>query len=175
MTAFLLQNVGDATPKCVSQPLDSEKSVSETQPTTVTVPLPPSTNALFKTLRTGRRAKSAAYKDWLSEAGWRLKLQRPVKVPGRVVLLISVDRESMAADIDNRCKALIDLLVLHKVIDDDKHVTGLAIAWAAAELGDARVLITPTGPLTVRFLPEPSNHAVGGWYLIDPPTEEGAA
>lgn len=171
MTASLLQNVGDANPKCVSQPLDKAEGRS---PTVVTVPIPPSTNALFKTLRTGRRAKSAAYKDWLLEAGWRLRMQKPAKVPGFVVLLISVDRDSMAADIDNRCKALIDLLVAHKIIDDDKHVTALAISWAAPQLGEARVLITPTAPMHVQFLPEPGNAALGGWYL-QPPTEEGAA
>jgi hypothetical protein len=50
-------------------------------PTRVTVPMPPSMNSLWWSNR-GRVHRSAEYEQWLNDAGWILKAQHPVAIPG---------------------------------------------------------------------------------------------
>lgn len=113
---------------------------------TLTLPIPPSTNELFRNVSTAEReraasqgrklpgrAKTKAYISWLNAAGWTLKAQRPGKVPGKVKIQILMRQPRASADCDNRFKAPIDLLVLHGVIDDDRNVQGAAIDWADVE------------------------------------------
>src|SRR6185312_16286504 len=57
--------------------------------TVLTLPFPISVNALFADGKT-RRHKSQRYADWLQEAGWALKSQRPDPVRGPVTLLYEV-------------------------------------------------------------------------------------
>lgn len=144
--------------------------------TTLTLPMPPSVNNLFKTLPGGGRGKTRDYKKWTLEAAVELKLQKPARVPGRVLITIACERESEASDIDNRIKALLDLLVqpglkredrAHGVIDDDRYVTGLAISWAPRGRGRApraRVAIMPVAEVTAVFHPT-ADGATGGWFL----------
>lgn len=111
------------------------------------------------------RCRTKLYDDWIHEAGWRLRAQRPQKVPGRVMLLLAVERSWDTADIDNRVKALIDLLVKHDVIDDDSNVVGFAAAWAPKRDDDARLLIFPAQSCTVQFQLT-ADGAHGGWFLL---------
>lgn len=141
--------------------------------TTLTIPAPPSVNAMFAN-RKGGRFKTREYKNWLAEAGWMLREQLPDPVPGRVVVTISVERESLLADIDNRCKAILDLLVLQKVIEDDRWVVGLAASWAPrgnSRRPRARVAIMPAAAHTLDFHPSPDG-ATGGWF-INAPIDDG--
>jgi hypothetical protein len=39
------------------------------------IPYPPSVNHLFATKKGGGRVKTAAYKAWITEAGWMIKIQ----------------------------------------------------------------------------------------------------
>jgi Holliday junction resolvase RusA-like endonuclease len=118
---------------------------------TLTLPVPPSSNALFRNTTVAERsralargqkamkgrAKTLAYVSWLNAAGWELKAQLrpplPQKVPGKVEIEIRMRQPSASADCDNRFKAAIDLLVLHQVIDDDRHVVAASIRWAPVE------------------------------------------
>lgn len=147
--------------------------------TTLTIPAPPSVNELFANGKPGKtgRFKTPKYKAWLSEAGWMIREQmvRDDNAPmrGRVVVILGVERKSLAADIDNRCKAVLDLLVAQRVIEDDRFVTGIVLAWMPQ--GNhrnplARVMIRPAEPLTLNFHPAPDG-ATGGWF-IDAPGEE---
>lgn len=139
--------------------------------TTLTIPAPPSVNGLFANRAKGR-FKTPAYKAWLDEAGWMIREQLPDRVPGRVVVVIGVERASLMADIDNRCKAVLDLLVACKVIDDDRWVTGIALAWmpqGRRRTPQCRILIMPAEPLSLNFHPSPDG-ATGGWF-IDAPNE----
>lgn len=147
--------------------------------TTLTIPAPPSVNKLFKSLmprggKPGGRAKTTEYKSWLAEAGWMVREQMADRVPGRIIVTISVERESLSADIDNRCKAILDLLVATKIIDDDKWVVGLAASWAPrgnARVPRARIAIMPAVAHTLNFHPSPDG-ATGGWFL-DAPMNDG--
>ena len=143
--------------------------------TTLTIPAPPSVNKLFKSLmprggKPGGRAKTKDYKDWLAEAGWMVREQMVDAVPGRVIVTISVERESLLADIDNRCKAILDLLVACKVIEDDRWVVGLAACWAPrgnARVPRARIAIMPAVSHRLEFHPS-ADGATGGWFLNAP-------
>lgn len=96
------------------------------------LPLPPSTNHLFENVRGYGRVKSKAYKQWIQEAGWELAVQRAEHIAGWYELSIFLPA-SVRGDIDNRAKALSDLLVKHAVIPDDKK------AWALHIHRDHRV------------------------------------
>lgn len=131
--------------------------------TVLELPMPPSVNKIWSPRKGGIRL-SDAYRLWRDEAGWRLRLQRPQRVAGSVVALISVERHEASADIDNRVKAILDLLVTHDVIDDDRFVTGLAISWAPAANRLARIMILPAARMAVEFIPA-ADGATGGWFL----------
>lgn len=147
--------------------------------TTLTIPAPPSVNKLFKNLmprggKPGGRAKTRDYKNWIAEATWLIREQLPDAVPGRVIVTISVERESLLADIDNRCKAILDLLVASKVIDDDRFVVGLAASWAPrgnARVPRARIAIMSAADHTLNFHLS-DDGATGGWF-IDAPEDDG--
>src|SRR5262249_33814538 len=87
------------------------------------LPLAPSVNQLWRTGR-GRIFRSAAYDAWRKEAGWALQAQRPGQVEGEVEISIALGRpDNRKRDLDNAAgKAVLDLLVLHRVIEDDSKV-----------------------------------------------------
>lgn len=144
--------------------------------TTLTIPAPPSVNKLFKNLPGRGRAKTKDYRDWVMEAAVELRGQGAKRVSGPVVIMISVQRDHAAADIDNRVKALMDFLVqpgLHKsarsngLIDDDSKVIGFCAVWAPRgnnRRARAQVLIMPARPLLANFHPAPDG-ATGGWFI----------
>lgn len=174
MKVGILQNVGVSKQKCISH-LDAASIHQFQSPVTLTVPAPPSANKLFKSIDGGRRAKSKDYKDWLLHAGWQLRAQRPGHISGRVMLLIAVERLSHTADIDNRVKALLDLLVKNQVIDDDHKVAGFAVSWIKPKVKDgaswAHVLVLPAADMDAAFRIEPGG-AEGRWHMISNPQPE---
>lgn len=142
-------------------------------PTFLTLPAPPSANALFRNVPGKGRVRAPIYDTWLANAGWKLKAQNPAPVRGPVLILIGIERTSALADIDNRVKPALDLLVKHGVIDDDKHVIGIAAAWNPARDGLMRIAIIPAAETGVRFHLAPDG-AHGGWFLDAPIIEEVA-
>ena len=90
------------------------------------VPVPPSANNLFVNAARGR-VKSAAYKAWRDEAGWRVRMELPpyLDKPG-VRVLIEVDLPRRR-DLDNTIKPILDLLVYVSVLADDSLVDDLRI------------------------------------------------
>jgi crossover junction endodeoxyribonuclease RusA len=86
---------------------------------TLIISWPPSTNSLWRACA-GRNVLSARYRAWRNTAGLELMAQRPKKHSGPVTIAIELsppDRRSF--DIDNRSKALLDLLVMCNVIERD--------------------------------------------------------
>lgn len=151
-----------------------EGAVSAFSPTTVVVPVPPSVNKMFRNVPGKGRCRTKLYDTWKHEAGWRLRAQKPAHVAGQVLLLIAVERSWDMADIDNRTKALLDLLVTHKVIEDDSKVVGFCIAWAPMREDDARLLIFPAMNCTVQFELAPDGKS-GGFYLLTDAQPQGDA
>ena len=98
----------------------------------IRLPVPPSVNALFRNAAGKGRVKTGQYKAWLMEAGLKLKLQRPIPVLGRYTLLIRIP-QSLQGDIDNRIKAVSDLLVTHEVVEDDRYAWRVTVERAAVQ------------------------------------------
>ncbi|MGV0879463.1 RusA family crossover junction endodeoxyribonuclease [Martelella sp. FLE1502] len=101
---------------------------------TITLPFPPSVNSLYRNVPRRGRVRTDSYKQWVSEAGWELRLQNPEKFTERVNVTISMNPPRRnCGDVDNRSKAVLDLLVKHQVIPDDKgeFVASVLCKWVS--------------------------------------------
>lgn len=86
----------------------------------LSLPIPPSVNAMFRNVRGRGRVKSKIYKDWLKQADLYLLTQKPIpKILGPYK--ISISMPPARGDLDNRQKALIDYLVSRGITDDDRY------------------------------------------------------
>lgn len=111
------------------------------------LPLPPSVNAMFANRSVGKqrargRIRTEAYRKWREQAGLHILCQGPLrKMAGSVNLRITIS-DGASGDIDNRCKAVLDFLVHHGIIEGDhkKIVRKILLEWGDVE--GARVEIT---------------------------------
>lgn len=97
----------------------------------ISLPFPPSVNALFLNVRGRGRVRTQAYRKWADEAGWLLKSQRPASFKAPVKVAIEVNPPNRRArDLDNLSKPVMDLLVTHQVIPDDsiRYVRGVSVS-----------------------------------------------
>ena len=89
----------------------------------LSLPVCPSTNALFANARGKGRIKTAEYKAWLKTAGLLVSFQtaksRIRSVPSPVSVNIRIGKVNQARDADNFAKACADLLVSCGVISGD--------------------------------------------------------
>ncbi len=139
-------------------------------------PTPPSVNNSTGVAR-NRKINSRNLRDWKMNVAWMAAKQfgagvhRRVQVPGRVVILIGVEMNKLSADIDNLTKALIDQLVVERVIEGDsaKHVLGVATAWNPPGVKLARIAVVPSQVLNLQFMPTPSGES-GGFFLTQFPS-----
>lgn len=115
---------------------------------TLTLPLPPSVNGLWANGKNLRRFRTQNYEDWINEAGWTLKQQRPAKLKGPVSISYEFEepKTKRKMDLANREKAATDLLVSHGVIegDDQTIVRCMSLAWSPNVSG-VRITISPVG------------------------------
>lgn len=111
----------------------------------VVLPYPPSVNALYRAVK-GRSILSEKYREWQYEAGQVLGLQRPLPVPGAVNVTVELSPpDKRRRDIDNAgFKAVLDLLVKHRVIegDDSKFVRQITARWVESE-NECTVIVEP--------------------------------
>lgn len=100
------------------------------------LPLSPSVNEAYKNIKSGR-AKTKRYRTWANAAGWELNAQRvrPVRGPVEIELRINPPKN---ADPDNRIKAVLDLLVDHRLIDGDTCQTVRRVSVIVDETVDPR-------------------------------------
>lgn len=84
----------------------------------ITLPLPPSTNALFASVGR-RRIKTRQYRDWLSRCATVVRTAEILPVRDWYDLRVSVPI-GIRGDIDNRVKAINDLIVSVGLVADDK-------------------------------------------------------
>lgn len=108
----------------------------------ITLPLPPSTNNLFSNGMRGRYP-TEKYKQWRMAAGRVLQEQ----TAGQIILgpwscSISVPPK-MRGDIDNRAKAILDLLVSHGIVGDDAFCHRLLVERDGTETNAAIVRLRP--------------------------------
>lgn len=96
----------------------------------ITLPMPPSANAIWR--GTGARVvKSAPYKQWQIHAGMAIqiaKVKGEVKrIEGAYMLLLGLPR-CMRGDIDNRHKAINDILQKMGIVENDSFCDCLLVA-----------------------------------------------
>lgn len=100
---------------------------------TLQLPYPPSANRLWRAVN-GRNIKSREYRDWLDEAGWAIRQQKPPAIKGHYRLTISAVRpDRRARDIGNLEKPISDCLVSAGVIEDDHLAKSIMMLWSEAE------------------------------------------
>lgn len=104
----------------------------------VMLPVPPSLNGMFFNTVKGR-ARTPDYDAWIAEAGWRLSAQRPGRVAGTFEARLELPARTIG-DIDNRYKAVGDLLVKHGVTEDDSRKQRLVIE-RSTDVTEARITI----------------------------------
>ena len=126
------------------------------------IPLPPTSNNIFRNATEKERAaarrnkkkipgrrQTKEYVTWQVHAGLLLNgqfaKQGQRKIAGPVEIGILCCRaDKRAGDVDNRIKAPIDLLVRHKVIDDDRNVVRVTAEWVDdASIEGAVVVVRP--------------------------------
>jgi crossover junction endodeoxyribonuclease RusA len=86
---------------------------------TLSLPFPVSTNRLYRAVK-GRSILSVQYRRWKEEAGWLVAAQRQKPIPGPVQVSVALRApDKRRRDGDNFTKCVFDLLVAHKLIEDD--------------------------------------------------------
>lgn len=136
-------------------------------PVRFTMPTPPSANHLFKNVKGVGRVKASHYDDFIRMGVAAIRRQGVEAIPGRVIVIASVERMSDQADIDNRMKAMLDAIVKAKIIDDDRFVTWLPINWLPAANGLSHIAIYPVQPMTLEFYP--SQDGASGAVIVRAP------
>jgi crossover junction endodeoxyribonuclease RusA len=112
--------------------------------TELLIPYPPSVNHLFATKRGGGRVKTAAYRSWITEAGWMIQSQpdRLHRHTGKVSFTMLVRRpDSRRRDQSNLIKAVEDLLVRHGILIDDSLIEEIRVRWVYEGFEGAKVIL----------------------------------
>ncbi len=106
----------------------------DTQIVCLRLPVPLSTNKLWRPTKSGRMTLTEEYRAWKKDAGWHLCSIRPPlgRVTGGYSLRISICPSETKCDLTNTCKAIEDLLEAHGVIDNDRNCRRLEMNWASA-------------------------------------------
>lgn len=90
--------------------------------------LPPSANALFVRTKDGT-FKTSAYRAWIKAAGTELQVQKPPHIPGPYAITFRFGRTKKRRDLDNCIKAAGDILVTHRVVEDDSLCRKIVAEW----------------------------------------------
>lgn len=130
---------------------EQPRPVIETPSISLDLPVPTSTNALQRSTKTGKRYNSKDYTAWRTLASNLILVERakwakkglPLDQPYAAQILVS-DRDK--ADIDNRVKALLDVLRHMSITPDDKYLNSLSV--------DRSALVSPSR-ITVTVWPVP--------------------
>lgn len=122
-------------------------------PFTLDLPMPPSTNSIWRYGRRGRPSKpylSKEYVGWKAECdGLLMATQpRPKKVTGPFVASVVLSQEERRGneDADNRTKACLDWLQRVELIDNDSKAERVTVSWGEAPAG-CRVTVIPVIPV----------------------------
>jgi Holliday junction resolvase RusA-like endonuclease len=66
---------------------------------------------------------------WKAASGREMLLQKPESISGPVTVDLTVKRPNERSDLDNLIKAALDLLVEHRIIQDDRFVEAVKASW----------------------------------------------
>lgn len=141
--------------KAISAALDRDIP-ERVEPVTLTLPMPPSANDLFRNTtaeerarmrRTGRpdrpRCKTARYRTWIQAASIDYRAQRIIgQFRGDVAISLLIERSSVR-DVDNCLKACPDFLKRMGLLKDDKQVKGFDGIWWSDTVKGVQIAIRP--------------------------------
>ena len=145
----LVKTTGQKLPEGI---LEEERGIAcQTANLTLELPIPPTTNHLFITSGRFRRI-SPKYAAWRVCAGKKLTEQNPHQMKGLVRLEIAIHAGKgfpVDRDLDNCFKAILDLLVTHKVVEADDVRTVLSVYAEyipnSGKRGEARCIVSIKG------------------------------
>lgn len=121
-----------------------ERDIPErVEPVTLTLPMPPSTNELYRNTTAAERSRmrqagkperprcaTERYLQWQRAAGTALNMQRVAgQFRAPVVASLLLERRKGRADLDNTIKATCDLLVKQGLLKDDSLIVGYDGIW----------------------------------------------
>lgn len=109
------------------------------------LPTPPSVNNLYFNLPKGRgRARTTEYLNWQILAGWHIQKARQKPISGPVEITYE-HTDAGRVDLGNYEKPLTDLLVAHRLIEDDNRsiVRDLHAKWSPEVSEGVRVTVVP--------------------------------
>lgn len=85
----------------------------------ITLPWPPGQNHLWRSGK-GRVYRSEKYVAWIKEAGWHIKIAKPVQIKGQFSASIVLNPpDKRRIDLDGRIKAILDLAQTYQLIEND--------------------------------------------------------
>lgn len=113
---------------------------------TFVLPAPPSVNNLFANVKGKGRVKTRNYRIWRELAQWAIALDgvsaRPIEtMEGPVEVEIVLGR--LRGDVDNRQKAILDILKKTHVLLDDKQVAKLSVLRTNGDPKEITVTVKP--------------------------------
>ena len=106
---------------------------------TLHLPLPPPLSACFTNARGPGRVKTARYTAWIMEAVSSARSQLGLVEPYDTIAAPVVadyqfgKPDNRKQDVENRAKAVSDLLVRAGILVDDSQIIDLRLRWAAVE------------------------------------------
>jgi Holliday junction resolvase RusA-like endonuclease len=107
--------------------------------------LPPSVNSIYANVAGRGRIKAARYKEWINAVGWTVNPQLSkdtARWTGPVKITVGMIRPRENSDLDNRLKALDDLLQTFGIVSNDKLIYHWDVQWVRHLPGPAKVEIT---------------------------------
>ena len=112
------------------------------------LPMPPSTNGLYRNVPGRGRVKTQRLNTWLRAAGHDINRQPCQRIIGDYSLGIYINPpDRRRRDIDNHIKAISDLLVEHRLVDDDSLARSIRAEWCT-HLPKGRALVHISQPST---------------------------
>ena len=104
------------------------------------LPMPPSVNELYRNVRGRGRVATGIHQRWRHQAAQEISAQRvgQPRIPGPYRLVAEFAR--CRKDLGNLEKAVSDLLVSMRVIDDDSLAQEFILRWAS--VNGCRVVVT---------------------------------
>jgi len=108
------------------------------------LPVPPSTNKLYRNVPSVGRVKTKDYKSWEKVGGLSIISQGRPSIDGKYSISIRVHPDATKADIGNLEKPISDLLQMMGVIKNDRDCQKMVIFWSRnlPDMVDCRVLLS---------------------------------
>lgn len=109
-------------------------------PVVIDLPYPPTENHRLK----GNHRIKERVKQWRTDAGWLVKIQRPEKITGPYRFKLLAKRpDNRKRDISNLIKETLDLVVRMGIAPDDHLAEVDGAYWCDAIPDGCRVILTP--------------------------------